>query len=72
MRGTGAVVCVNSSSFALAEPVGGEADHCRKSYTSSQTIRALKERARRTSSSRLARDNVREDGLENVGVRYIM
>lgn len=35
-------------------------------------IRASKERARRTSSSRLARDKVREDGLENVGVRYIM
>lgn len=50
----------------------GEADHCRKSYTSSHMIRASKERARRTNSSRLARDNVREDGLENVGVRYIM
>lgn len=35
-------------------------------------IRASKERARWTSSSRLARDKVREEGLENVGVRYIM
>ena len=52
--------------------LGGEADHCRKSYTSSQMIRALKERARRTNSSRLATDKVREDGLENVGVKYIM
>lgn len=35
-------------------------------------IRASEERARRTSSSRLASDKVREDGLENVGVRYTM
>lgn len=63
-------MCVNSF-FVVAE-LGGEADHCRKSYTSSQMIRALKERARRTNSSRLATDKVREDGLENVGVKYIM